>query len=675
MRRTFLGIALLAAPLGALSGCAENPPPVTPAPAPEPSAVAPAPPPIDLSPVAEPADVFVLARWKNPNATLTGISGCAGVPGQLAETSARQLVNKALANAFRGGVDGRQIADAVALDAPLDLAVSLDTGRRGQPQALFAFSVPLTSLDRVKTTLTAAGPLVELVPGLWRVGVKDEGDLTCVIGPAAGAAPARLICGQHDKDVMTLGPYLARNVPVAAPPAQDLHAELRFAPVDARYGADLRRYLGFLPSVARSQGIGEPRFDQALDEAANALAGEGAALMSDLDRISFDLGVDAVIDGGSPGAAPGSAPKPPGTCLVATTTLELKGQSSWLAGTIAEGGAQAGPPPAIFWRAPRDADSTSYGRASDVSRYSGIFRVLRGLVEGKLAQEKIGSEADRKALAALLASPFHKGTNMVIASGHPRGAPPPPAGDATPQQLVDDLMSGYLGWSLVGVDEGPEALTKLLKDAVAVYGKKSLLDPVRKLLGNDAEYLPAAKLGPGPAALGKGSLDLELKFQIEKKKSVRFSLHALLMADGKGTTWVAFGADRDELVKHLLAVKSGAPDAGTLASRPGLEPLRSTAAVGSGFVTLATLTRSLSSLARTPASSRSAQLADLAAALNGMPHHGETPIFVTTKVLPGAGPRAEVALQMQKGTFEDLGSVVLAALRIAQSSGLKVPAP
>src|SRR5580700_1911040 len=190
MRRT-LGIALLAISLGAPLGCSENPAPITPAEATAQIAapVAPAAPALDLSPVAEPADILVVARWKNPNATLAGLGNCAGVPGQVVESSARMLVDKALEHAFRGGVDGKQIAEAVAMDTPVDLLVSLDQGRRGQPEVLFAFSVPLTSLDRVRPALEAAGSLVELAPGLWRVGVKEEGDLTCVIGPAAGLAP------------------------------------------------------------------------------------------------------------------------------------------------------------------------------------------------------------------------------------------------------------------------------------------------------------------------------------------------------------------------------------------------------------------------------------------------------------------------------------------------------
>src|SRR5579862_4293228 len=149
MRRT-LGIALLALSTGTLLGCSDNPAPVTPG---QPAAVAapatPAAPPVDLAPVAEPADIVVTARWKNPNATLGGLTSCLGIPSEVGGSTARALVDKALSNAFRGGVDGKPIAEAVALDASIDLVVALDQGKRGQPQALFAFSIPLTSFDRV----------------------------------------------------------------------------------------------------------------------------------------------------------------------------------------------------------------------------------------------------------------------------------------------------------------------------------------------------------------------------------------------------------------------------------------------------------------------------------------------------------------------------------------------
>jgi hypothetical protein len=662
-----LGIGLvLAGAFGGPLGCSETPAPVAPAQPTASVAAEPPPAPVDLSPVAEPAGVFVTARWKNPNATLSGIGSCAGVGADLVDTSAKKLLDSALGNAFRGGVDGKQIAAAVALDAPIDLLVSIDAERRGAPGVLFAFSIGLNSLERAKSALTSAGPLEEVVPGLWRVGVKEGGDLTCVIGPAAGAAPARLICGQHDKDVAALAPYLARNVPLAAPAAQDVHAELHFAPVEARFGADLRRGLTLLPGLARMQGIGEPRYDRALVDGASALADEGTALLGDLDRISFDLGVDGT------------------SCLNARGALDMRSKNSWIAGLVAERGDKSGPPPPIFWRAPRDSASASYGRGTDVARYDGIFRVLRGLLEGKLAKEQIGSDADRKALAGLVTLPLGKDTNVVVASGHLQGAPAPAAAGSVPkEQMADAILNSYVGWYLLGFDEGPAALSKMMKDLVGVYGRKGLIDPLRKALGHDADKLPTARLVAAPAQLGRGALDLELVFDLPKKgetdakkdakkKGGSFVLHVLLMGDGQ-STWLAVGANRDELVKRLVAVKTGAPDTGTLATRQGLEPLRAGKALSSGFLTLETLTRPIGNLLGSPAMTQQAAgkaslLADITNTLNNLPHKGETPIFLTSTAT-AAGPRSEFALNMQRGSFEDLGAIVLTTLRIINNAG------
>ena len=159
----------------------------------------------------------------------------------------------------------------------------------------------------------------------------------------------------------------------------------RRAPLHAHRRA-LRRaasatILGLLPNLARLQAsIGEPRFDDALEEAATALADEGAALVSDLDRVTLDLGVDGA------------------SCLTASAALQLRGKKSWLAGTIAERGDASGPPPAIFWRAPRRQRLSLVRSRRRPRALRRIFRTLRGLLEGKLAKEKIGSEADRKAL-------------------------------------------------------------------------------------------------------------------------------------------------------------------------------------------------------------------------------------------------------------------------------------
>ena len=563
-------------------------------------------------------------------------------------------------------MDGKQIAEIIAVDAPVDLVVSLDEGRRGQPDALFAFSVGLTSLDRAQKALEAAGPLVELQTGFWRVGPRGSSELSCAIGPAAGQAPARLICGTGDKDVSALGPYLARNVALGPSPAEDVHTEIRFTPVEARYGGQLRQALAFLPGLARIQSIGDPRFDRALEEGAVALADEGKALAGDLDRLAIDLRVDS-----------GS------TCLTASGALQLRGRSSWLAGLLTESSDKQGPPPAIFWRAPVDSESALYSRAADGARVAPILRVLRDLLEGQLTRERIGSDADRKALAGLLTSPIAKDTAVVVASGHGGAAaqstPVAPGERPSQQQIADTLAQSYLGWFLLGFDEGPAGLAKLLKDVVAVYGRKGLTDPLRKAMGHDAGSLPVVKLGPGPAPLGKGALDVEIQLGFagkhdpdpKKKEATGVTLHVLLMGDAK-STWIAAGANRDELVKRLLATKSGAPEAGTLAVRTGLEPLRSGKALSSGFVTVGAITRGVGSALSSPLLPASAPLAEIAATLNNLPHKGDTPIFLSSTATT-TGPRGEFVVNMSRGSFEDVGAILMILNRLATNAGLLRP--
>jgi hypothetical protein len=350
---------------------------------------------------------------------------------------------------------------------------------------------------------------------------------------------------------------------------------------------------------------------------------------------------------------------------------------------IAERADRQGPPPAIFWRAPVDSESASFSRASDPARVAPILHTLRLLLEGKLAKEQIGSEADRKALGALLSDPLGKDTNIVFASGH-ASLPPRPAGKGgklTEDEIAEEIAQGYLGWYLIGFDEGPAAPSKVLKEAVAAYGRKGLVDPLRKALGRDAEILPTVKTIPAPAQLGKGALDVEMHFDLsrrkssddKKKKGAGLSIHILLMGEAQ-STWIGVSSNRDDLVKHLLAAKSGAPEAGTLAARSGLEAIRSGKALGSGFVTVGMFTRSLGNVLHGPlvSGATSGPLADFANTLDHLPHKGDTPIFFTSTA-QSAGPRSELTFDMTKGSFEDVGAILMTLNRIAESQGLLRP--
>jgi hypothetical protein len=679
-------------------GCEPAQPPVAPT---QPAATTPTAPATvassayDLSPVAEPADLVGLLRWRTPSATISTMGGCANLPQELLRAGPTAFLSEMFGDVLRGDANAKKLAAIVATEASVDLVVALDpTSRRGEP--IFAFSMGLTSIDGAKDAISANGALpAEIVPGVWRVGSDKEGrrDLSCVVAVSTGPTPARLVCGRRDKWVTALVPYMTRTLPTAAPATTDLHGEVRYAPVDARYGDMIRSYAQGLPVLAKSQAsIGEPAFDAALNDAAVALSDEAISLTRDLDRLTIDLSSD------------------PTTCLTASGALKLRDKSSWIAGSILDRADRAGPPPAIFWRAPKDSDSVSFGRAGDPARMAGIIRTLRTMVDGALGKFQIGSADDRKALADLIAAPIGKDTNTVSASGHGASPPAKPKaatkpGDDPPrqtvQQKVDDVVTN-LGWTLIGFDQPPDAIAKWLKDVVAVYGRKGLIDPVKKALRQEARFLPTIKVVGAPASLGKDAFAVEIKgdFLSEvppappkikagpagggskkppepvsklppppKPEKVTFTLHIVLMPDAT-STWIAFGPNKDELVKHLLMAKTGAPTEATLATRPGLESLRAGKNMSGGFFTLALFSK----LLRLGDSGRRAGREDPLSAIKDTPHGGATPIFFTSTVTPGNAPKTELTVKLSKDSVEDLVTVLTMTRKRNASIATEMPA-
>ena len=681
-----MGIALvLAGPLA----CEPAAPPVVPVVAP-PVATGVAvvqPPAYDLAPVAEPVDVVGLVRWKSPSVDLNNIGSCSNVPGGILDQVPRIGLTKAFEKGFRDQVDGAELAGLVALDAPVDAVLTLDSSAR-TPKPIFAVAVGLTSIDGAKHAAGKKGSLTEIVPGIWRIGDKERRGLSCAIVVSAGATPARLVCAEREKDVTTLAPYLTRTLPTQAPAASDFHLELRIAPLDTRFGDQLRQQLRALPILAQTQAtIGEPDFDNAVMASATALSDELGAFVGDLDKLQIDATIEK------------------GTCLTSTTAVQMRGKSSWLVNTMIDRADRAGPPPAIFWRAPRDASSVFYGRGADPSRYTEILRTLRTMLVGAMKKLAIGGDDDRKALADLVSMSLGKDVNTMSSSGHTdpaasksAAAPKPGAKPAAPgarpgssTKIAATLAN--LGWYVMGFDDGADVITKQLKDLVAVYNRKGLHDPLKKALGDDATYLPTVKLVAAPAALGKGAIDIEVKLdlpddapgdgirtqEIGEGNDVRkpakpakpikakprgkttLTFHLLLAIDGK-TALFGFGGNRDDVVKHMLMSKSGAPDAETIASRPGLEPLKNGKNLSGGFFTLNTFLKAIESGMSTGLADKPSELAEAKRVMSQIPNKGETPIFFTTTSTGGATPRGEMKLEMTKGSFEDIGSMVNQAM-------------
>ncbi|MEJ7734532.1 MAG: hypothetical protein WKG00_35715, partial [Polyangiaceae bacterium] len=528
-------------------------------------------------------------------------------------------------------------------------------------------------LDGARKAIETGGPATELAPGVWKVGGKERRSARCAVAAGGGGVPARLVCGESDKDLVSLAAWMGRTLPgqpARSGAAADLHGEARFAPVEARWGADLKQILRQLPLLAKGEvGIGEPRFDDAVVEAATAAQEDLVALMADLDRVSLDVSVAS------------------GTCqLNGTGTLQLRNKSSWFVSTMVDRPERQGPP-AMFWRLPKDASSASFGRGTDPARYTRVLKIVRNLVDGGLTKAKVGSAADRKALTDAIQLPLGKDTNIVHASGRFAAAPAKPGAAPTSQQKIDGLMGGVMGWSVFGLDEGPENVTRWLKELVAVWSRAGLQGPLKKELGADtARSLPVIKSGPAPRELGAGGTAFEIKIpniddpddppfdaktgkMKANRKKVTFTFHVLVMADDK-TTWLALGNKKDELVKRLLSVKSGAPEANTLATRPGLEPLKQGKNLGGGFFTLAPLVDAAKSSAEfaMPGGSAPPEVAELMAALANLPNKGETPMLLTTQIAAGNAPRASVSVQVPKGVMEDLAKLGVAAASAAGSA-------
>ena len=133
-----------------------------------------------------------------------------------------------------------------------------------------------------------------------------------------------------------------------------------------------------------------------------------------------------------------------------------------------------------------------------------------------------------------------------------------------------------------------------------------------------------------------------------------------------GQTWMAVGIDPATLLRRLLALHAalqpGAPDAGTLATKPGLEALRQGKYSSGGYATLSSYLDA------------AGPLAALAGALAGLtptqlPHQGQTPILVTSSVTMDAAPRWTGTLRIPKDVFDD------ALARHGQRSGRAPVAP
>src|SRR5580693_9360663 len=208
--------------------CGGAPPAPAAAPSPAPAAppapaAAPEPRPA-LSSAQRPPTLMFVARFNDVDKTASSIDRLFKL-----STSARSLIDT-------------EIKDSpIVLSGSLDVAAALAPGKPDDaPSFLWAFSVPLKSVDDAVRWRRAEGDSVDLTPsGAYRVKGKG-GDLSCDVMPSLGDAPARGICSDKAESLTLLGPWMARGLAAEPRPPEDVTVRVTFAALKNRYYRQLK---------------------------------------------------------------------------------------------------------------------------------------------------------------------------------------------------------------------------------------------------------------------------------------------------------------------------------------------------------------------------------------------------------------------------------------------------
>src|SRR4051812_3558258 len=184
----------------------------------------------DVAEVAEPSHVIGVMRWKSPKDTLDIIYQWVGVHLNPSDLASDPLEKK--------------LAEMANTDAPVDLVVALDPKSNSlDKEPMAALSIGVRSLEEVRKAGLAAGVLTELRPGEYKLAPKKaKRDRSyCVLRAAVGVAPARVVCGHHERDIEALLPYMTRTLPKRDLGPSDVHLEFRMPPVLDMYGPTIQQ--------------------------------------------------------------------------------------------------------------------------------------------------------------------------------------------------------------------------------------------------------------------------------------------------------------------------------------------------------------------------------------------------------------------------------------------------
>ncbi|MET0411255.1 MAG: hypothetical protein ABW217_08155 [Polyangiaceae bacterium] len=581
-----------------------------------------------LEPVAAPRELVARATWRDPARLLDTVAGWMQ-PG---------LDWRALA---AGPLE--ELSTVIDFTQPIDAAVALDPSQPDKPRAHFAIAAGLTSHKAALDAFRARGGPVDFVePGVYSVQLGVEAP--CFVAAALGPAPARLVCSENRESLEALSPYLTRGEPSKTAAPANLSVEVLAEPLWQRFGQQAEMLKSWLPLVVGELPVKDDALAATISVAARAIADEAVLFLGDLSRLHLELDIASNSQS-----------------LDLTVGSDYRAARSWLAQTAAQSAARAAVAPDAYWILPADATSATHSAPGDPARTQGIMRVVGELLDGGLKHLGAG-KAEREgwikaySRASELTGPWVSANGMV-----------PPELQAKPlaDKSLDEKEQARvrLGYKLFGVKDDGDSVNPLLERTVKLYEDPTLRKSLAQRYGVDAAKLPQVKQrrttqaipGQGTTTLRTYELILPAALLDEAKPKSPDAPPAtgtvsVLVTSARSApwTWVGISSYDKLLEEKLRSVYDPGARKATLATRPGLEPLRSEPAAVAGFMTLAEIVASY------PLDEQQSPAALLAA----LPNLGQTPMLLFGRTTPD-GPKASAALNLPKAVFQDLGAVLL----------------
>jgi hypothetical protein len=430
------------------------------------------------------------------------------------------------------------------------------------------------------------------------------------------------------KAVDSLLPYVTRGLPSEPQTGADFEITLDAKPIQDKYTNDVGALKLIAGMGVREVALDNPRFDKALSDVIYGGVDETINLFADLEQLRIEARLDASRN-----------------VLTASSEVRLKGQSSWVAGTIAA--TKPVSVPADLPRLPPGTGVAGFASAMPSERYAAIGRILGDLAEGFLEHEKL-PEASRKRARRVLDAWFAKmpesytfitATDATDAAAYLRSDTSvvrvsEPA--ARIQGLYSDLF-GFVAdpalkrWVKSKHPISDKAWPKVTKRPFKVPGFKAAATAFEITL--DVEAIAAID--------ASFRQPLENAFPARDAKGIT-RLTVVIQPDG-ANTYVLSGDDTKEMLRVMAEHRKNEP------GMAFVKPARNDKVMMAGFFTLAHVARYLARSAKEPA---------VLKAIQSTPNRGSTAVSFSTTTGPGS---ARMDLEIPAAAFTDASAAAVQA--------------